>query len=272
MFGTFTGSSKRPRKVDLSGQRRDNPFNGSSWSPSGQPGPSKSVEDANKQREERQRQRDRLRATLRLQKVWRGQQARNSLRKTRRLALDAVYSDDSMLEPRERLLRAVPLILALFQASHPADVSRLTVVAQDLLDTKFSCFQSKAIHPTRLKKLTSILVTALEMYVVSGEAPGERSRLAVNQYFRRVEPSQADTPFETLVTTLDEIIWHEPQWAEQDLERLYKALAKHSRRTDMQPHLLDIVRRLAVAPLVTAQATGTAADILYLFCIFPYVR
>ena len=164
MHSTFTGVSGRQRNVNLSGQKNRNPWSSTSWSPSTVTGTSKSVADANKQREERQRQRDQLRAALRLQKLWRGYRVRASLRNAHRQALDELYGDDSILPPEEKLLQACPLLFVSFQASHPSDLRRLALVTDDLLRTNFSCFQSGAIHPTRLAKLCRILVAALEKY------------------------------------------------------------------------------------------------------------
>ncbi|KAH8884611.1 hypothetical protein GQ53DRAFT_786064 [Thozetella sp. PMI_491] len=242
MFGSFTGSSKKQRKVDLSGgQRRENPFSGTSWAPGSHSGPSKSVEDANKQREERQRQRDRLRATLNVQRIWRGQQTRNSLRQARRQALDELYSGDSMLEPEERLLQAVPLVLASFQASRPADVARLNVVVGDLLQTNFHCFQSQAIHQTRLINLVRILLASLESF----------------------KASHSDAHTETFLTAINEILQRWPESAERNLASLYKALAKQVERTDIPGSVLEVVLKVAVALLHETQAPDALRQAAY---------
>lgn len=74
MFQTFTGSSRRPRQVNLSG-RVSNPFAAVGQ---GQ-GSQAAVQSAQQERAQRQRERDRLNAARRIQKVWRGHACRRAL-------------------------------------------------------------------------------------------------------------------------------------------------------------------------------------------------
>ena len=266
MHSTFTGVSGRQRNVNLSGQKNQNPWSSTSWSPSTVTGTSKSVADANKQREERQQQRDRLRAALRLQKLWRGCRVRATLRNAHRQALDELYSDDSILPPDEKLLQASPLLFVSFQASHPSDLGRLALVTDDLLRTNFSCFQSGAIHPTRLAKLCRILVAALEKYTGTSLLPPLPFPLPLplvshrdftNTCPCRTEPSHRHGELETFLRALAIIIQRDPRYIEPILADFYKALAVQCRRTDsIPPDLLDLVRRVTVAPLSPRHGTG----------------
>ncbi|GME47208.1 IQ motif EF-hand binding site [Neofusicoccum parvum] len=74
MFQTFTGSSRRPRQVNLSG-RVSNPF----AQPGVGQGSQSAVQSAQQERAQRQRERDRLNAAKRIQRVWRGHACRRSL-------------------------------------------------------------------------------------------------------------------------------------------------------------------------------------------------
>ncbi|TID15300.1 putative metallocarboxypeptidase [Venturia nashicola] len=72
-FQSFTGSSRRPRQVNLGGTR-NNPFG--------------AVQSAQQERERRQREREKLQAAKTLQRTWRGHSSRKAVREQRRTAWD----------------------------------------------------------------------------------------------------------------------------------------------------------------------------------------
>jgi ubiquitin-protein ligase E3 C len=77
MFQTFTGSSRRPRQVNLSGRSTTNPFANTGFGGQGSPA---AVVSAQQERERRQRERDRLNAAKTLQRSWRGHRSRRQLK------------------------------------------------------------------------------------------------------------------------------------------------------------------------------------------------
>lgn len=83
MFQTFTGNSRRPRQVNLSG-RNQNPF-AKHGSPQGS---SNTVAVAQQNRLERQQERARVQAVTNLQRTWRGYKARKQLRLAQRKEWD----------------------------------------------------------------------------------------------------------------------------------------------------------------------------------------
>jgi ubiquitin-protein ligase E3 C len=83
MFPTFTGNSRRPRQVNLSG-RRTNPF-----AATGSVGTQGALAEAQQERERRQRERDRTNATKVIQRTWRGAQCRSVLKREWRAEWDA---------------------------------------------------------------------------------------------------------------------------------------------------------------------------------------
>ena len=91
MFQTFTGNSKRPRQVNLSG-RNQNPF-----AKYGQ-GPSDTVSHAQQTRLERELGRARTYAAINLQKTWRGIRERSQLRQTQRAAWDKIEDNECVDE------------------------------------------------------------------------------------------------------------------------------------------------------------------------------
>ena len=77
MFQSFTGNSRRPRQVDLSG-RSSNPFAAYSSPRQSQAAPKSQITVANAQHERllRQQERDRLNGAKTIQRIWRGHQSR----------------------------------------------------------------------------------------------------------------------------------------------------------------------------------------------------
>ena len=164
MFPNFTGSSRRTRNVNLSGQRTVNPFASASKGPNAAPGAAKTIAIAQAERQQRQQERDRLKAAVEIQRVWRGHRVRRDFRSSCRASLAELYQEQQVGDAEQRSIYAVPLILGTFQASRSEDHIRLAQVAQDLVQTRFSAFTSGAIDPERLEKLSRLLVTVLERY------------------------------------------------------------------------------------------------------------
>lgn len=167
MFSNFTGQSKRPRNVNLSGQR-NNPWAtpGSAWGSS--TGASKTVAQAQAEREKRQRERDELSATKKLQRVWRGHRDRRFAKDEHRRQWDQLYhnmesvdvpmGDGDVAADPERVREALPLLLSLFDPSLHQDQRRLD---QFLQDTSSENWKPES-H--QYKRLVSLLVMALEKY------------------------------------------------------------------------------------------------------------
>ena len=93
MFQSFTGSSRRPRQVNLSG-RTNNPFaafpgNSTNRPPQHAPNPQSAVAFAQQERIQRQRNREREFAVLAIQRVWRGAKSRKATYRTWRSEWDA---------------------------------------------------------------------------------------------------------------------------------------------------------------------------------------
>ncbi|KAG7286570.1 hypothetical protein NEMBOFW57_008881 [Staphylotrichum longicolle] len=166
MFPTFTGSSRKTRNVNLSGQKAINPFTSTSWAPSAAAGASKTVAHAQAERAQRQQERDRLKAAQRIQRTWRGHRSRRNLRTSRRHVIDQLLGEGegSPLDAERRTVEATPLVLSVYQASNLGDQHRLCLLARGLLQTKFACFESGAVALPRLGKLARIVVAALDRF------------------------------------------------------------------------------------------------------------
>ncbi|EEP81693.1 conserved hypothetical protein [Uncinocarpus reesii 1704] len=85
MFQSFTGSTRRPRQVNLSSRSSTNPFGAhppSNRHPPSARGPQATLAIAQRERLRRQQERDRLNAGRTIQRVWRGHRSRKATRDT----------------------------------------------------------------------------------------------------------------------------------------------------------------------------------------------
>ncbi|KAG8169998.1 hypothetical protein KVR01_000743 [Diaporthe batatas] len=172
MFPTFSGNSRRPRNVNMSGQKNLNP-----WSPSSSSNASKTVADAQAERNKRQLEREKLKAAQSIQKTWRGHASRRRLKDKRREALDALYNDSSRTDPRTRAAEALPLVLAALDPRMPDDRMRLERFSQDLLQTDCSLLRSgETANSSQIRRLTRHLLVFLQS---SGYSQVSRSNLEV---------------------------------------------------------------------------------------------
>ncbi|GAB7350385.1 hypothetical protein MBLNU459_g1007t1 [Dothideomycetes sp. NU459] len=124
MYQSFTGSSRRPRQVNLSG-RNTNPFAAVSVAPQG---PQQAIQSAHQDRQQRQQQRLELNAAKNLQRTWRGYSSRKKARDAWRAQWDAAETSSTASaaypSPDESLGRLRSLLL-FFTPNQPADIKRL---------------------------------------------------------------------------------------------------------------------------------------------------
>lgn len=156
-FPTFSGSSRRPRNVNMSGQKNLNPFAATAWTPSSSSTASKTVADAQAERRHRQHERDKLKAAENIQRAWRGHRVRRNLRDKRRDELDALYTDEPLRSnPERRSFQALPLVVATLDSSRSDDQERLASFARDLQDS--ACAVLRIANTTQISKLAQQLL------------------------------------------------------------------------------------------------------------------
>lgn len=157
MFQSFTGSSRRPRQVNLGG-RTTNPF---AAFPSGaqgshRPGPQNTLAIAQQERAARQQERDRLGASRTIQRTWRGYQSRKVTRNAWRREWDAAEEQrssalpsfesldggvDTVLRSPVRYVSAaecmsqLKLLLRLLETRNSSDILRLVYFANSFQRT-----------------------------------------------------------------------------------------------------------------------------------------
>jgi ubiquitin-protein ligase E3 C len=160
MFQSFSGSSRRPRQVNLSGQQPD-PFAAWGTSPAAS-GIQKTVAVAQAERQHRQQERERLNASKRIQRIWRGHRSRKELADTRRRAWDDMEKDSarqaSQISPD--LVEESRLLLSFFNSQNPGDLSRLSRLGDRLLKaSQEGCLSEKDLRPQLLRLAQTILAS-----------------------------------------------------------------------------------------------------------------
>lgn len=165
MFQTFSGSSRRPRQVNLSGQHV-NPFGGSSWGAPAASGTQKTVANAQQERQQRQQERERLNATKRIQRTWRGHKSRREVADSRRAEYDSIETETASSTMNVVLVGQAQLLVTFFSPRRRDDIPRLIRWA-----SKVSCLECpdflgrQQIQPL-LVRLATITLEALQVYVL----------------------------------------------------------------------------------------------------------
>lgn len=159
-FATFSGSSKRLRNVNMSGQKNLNPFAASSWTPAASSGASKTVADAQAERRQRQLERDKLKAAESIQRVWRAHRVRRTVKDDRRATLDRLYHDPSFSDPAARSSEALKLVVAVLDPARSDDRIRLERFVVDLGTSDYAVLASA--RKGQVKKLVQQLLVLLK--------------------------------------------------------------------------------------------------------------
>lgn len=188
MFSTFTGNSRRPRNVNLSGGA-GNPFANTSWTPAAASNATKTVSNAQADRERRHTERQRQKAAGKIQKTWRGHRSRKATANERRAAFDQLF-DVSGGNTVAKLPSAFNLLLA-FSTTNPSkeDVARVVRFALDVSSVDLGQIAAPETHSSRWNRLVDVLVGALRTVVATDAEPLVES-MAILQFVIRMIQQQ----------------------------------------------------------------------------------
>lgn len=243
-FTTFTGSSRRPRNVNLSGQPSNpNPFASSSlWN---QPGdPSRTVHQAQADRQQRQRERERLQAARTIQRVYRGSLARAAARDQHRARFDAVYAALPMAgasaDAAERVDRALSHLVRAFRLADRQDVDRLSRLCDDLALTGVAPLSRES--PARMAQFLDDLLNVLDLTIRTDPLP--------------------ETPVYLGIITSVVQEFASAVLVEKTADRLYYILGQVSSRPDLGSLWTTATVQAVVAPF---KALPTSPGETYLF-------
>lgn len=211
MYQSFTGTSRKPRRVDLSG-RPGNPF--ATTSSSGTAGPQSAIASAQHERLQRQQQRERLQASRHIQRVWRGHSARRKSFKEWRRVWDEL--EESIVKPGragdgayasgEESLRQLQRLLLFFSPRDQSDRKRLSWygMRQQATSERIRC--EGGPWPEAYLKLDRSCISALRERTGRSDAEVDRHLLMVTAFAaRRTQLGQKDAVayYETLTGLRD---------------------------------------------------------------------
>ena len=164
MFTTFSGNTRRPRQVNLSGRKTHafgNPGTGA--------GSQAALDRAQQERAQRQRERDELRAAKVLQRVWRGHSARQQVANMLRSEWDAM--EGSSIAPQSAVpysseaeaFSQLQRLLRFAHARNEEDLSRIRHSGFRQMGTVQSLgFPSSGLWPLAYLRLQKLVLTAIE--------------------------------------------------------------------------------------------------------------
>ncbi|TVY61560.1 putative E3 ubiquitin protein ligase [Fusarium oxysporum f. sp. cubense] len=227
MFSTFTGNSRRPRNVNLSGTT-GNPFTNTSWSPSAVSNTTKTVSNAQAEREKRQADRAKLKAAGKIQRIWRGYKTRAELKESQRNAFDALYKSGPRQNPCERLPKAFGLLLSFFSLRRDDDIQRAICYAHDTESVDLEAIAPSNVHPSRVGRLVQLLLQALDRSLSIGDLSGDTHLLfklvlrIITKYPELVIP--AIDSYYTVVAKLCQFQKLSGQWQDVMLQAISRPL------------------------------------------------
>ncbi|KAH7319795.1 hypothetical protein B0I35DRAFT_478109 [Stachybotrys elegans] len=166
MFSTFTGNSRRPRNVNLSGQV-GNPFANTSWTPSAVSNATKTVSNAQADREKRQIERQRQKAVGKIQKTWRGHRVRLMLADSRRSDFDALQLVSSAQTDPD-LEASLRLLLVFANPQRPDDLDRVLRFIHGCNGVDVRVLAPSDVGLSRSRRLMHLLVLSLGQAVKQG--------------------------------------------------------------------------------------------------------
>lgn len=169
MFSTFTGNSRRPRNVNLSGQA-GNPFSNTSWTPSTASNATKTVSNAQADRERRQAERHRLQAANQIQRVWRGHRARQQTHDTLRRSFDILYQEGACRSIDDRLTMSYTLLRSFYAASRIEDRRRLLQFVRDCRHVGIANSPPVCATPRRRDDFVQLVLDTLNIALAKGDA------------------------------------------------------------------------------------------------------
>lgn len=163
MFQTFSGNSRRPRQVNLSGQTI-NPFAPSSRTPAAS-GTQKTVAQAQQERLQRQQERERLSASKKIQRTWRGHKTRRDLADSRRGTWDVLDTNQDPSNTVLRLFQQLQLLVAFFSPRRKDDLGRLARLSSGISVLGYDTFLARPEIQPQLVRLAKVTLEGLQVYV-----------------------------------------------------------------------------------------------------------
>ncbi|KAJ3480028.1 hypothetical protein NLG97_g8165 [Lecanicillium saksenae] len=265
MFSTFTGNSRRPRNVNLSGGV-GNPFANTSWSPSNVSSTTKTLSDAQADREKRQAERQRLKAASRIQRTWRGHKARSRLADHRRAAFDELYNASTSSGSADRLHKAFNILLSFCKPAQPDDLRRLLQYTSEAVNVKLESLFPHNTHASRVRRLVEIIISALHSSVRNGYG----CTLSPSASSANMVPSTLAKELRGPLHLATHIIQSVPHALGSSQDKYFATLARISQQIDGSDWLDAVLGTLSVALQTDSQCMDPRSKALRQSTLISY--
>lgn len=163
MFQTFSGNSRRPRQVNLSGHN-PNPFATNSWGSA--TATQQTVASAQQERQQRQIERERLNASRQIQRIWRGHKVRTDVANSQRRVWDEVEKENRGSSRLDVLTEQLRFLVLFYSSKEAHDQARLLNLSQRISSFGSSEFLTAQSIQSKLTKIAAITLNALETYFI----------------------------------------------------------------------------------------------------------
>ncbi|KAF1998331.1 hypothetical protein P154DRAFT_524236 [Amniculicola lignicola CBS 123094] len=242
MFQTFSGNTRRPRQVNLSGRRA--PGFGATGAGAGSQA---ALDRAQQERLQRQQERERLQASKTIQRVWRGHAGRQDVAAVLRREWDATESSPPGSGPampygsEEQALTQLQRLLKFASTRNPEDLARIRRYGFRQIETaRQQAFTPSGPWPRTYLRLQRMVLAVLERSCTS--------------------PRLEDTHTGDFVKVLHFLAVQAPAETAQNAQQFYRTLASVvsqlpslSDQTNAKPSNtgLEIILETIIAPLKT---------------------
>lgn len=162
MFHTFSGNSRRPRQVNLSGHN-PNPFASNTWGSASTT--KQTVASAQQERQQRQQEREKLNASKQIQRVWRGHKVRKDVADGQRKLWDEAEASKWRSDP-DVLREQLRFLVLFYNSRQQQDIQRLGNLSQRISEVGCVNFLAAQQIQTKLTKLANFALEALQRYAI----------------------------------------------------------------------------------------------------------
>lgn len=209
MFTSFSGNTKRPRQVNLSGRGGRNPFGNAGGTGTGA-GSQAAIDRAQQERAQRQRERDTLNAAKRIQRVWRGHASRERVAHELRQEWDAVEgSAGTAYRSEAEALAQLQRLLRFASTRNEEDVRRIRHYgSRQIVTVSRAGIESTGPWPSAYLRLERLILTALQRQNKASASSGDQytDLLALLRFVAGQIPSETSQNAKQFYRTLVDVV------------------------------------------------------------------
>lgn len=172
---------------------------------------------------------------------------RQCLKEQRRDSLDALYNDQSQIDPRARASEALPLVVATLDPRIPADRTRLERFVQDILRSDCSLVKSeRTARGSQIKRLISQLLVLLQRYLT----PHVPNQISEHPCLTNVLSSGYDQVPRSTLEVVIQILSTRFESARDSLDRLFDIIANYCRNEEIRDtESLTLLEQAILVPI-----------------------